>query len=116
MPCRRCGARQQDPVRGASPWKRAVVAGEQVLVCPACQRDPAWTDGLDHCPSCGSTALVKALGVVSCRGCGQETPGRPVASTPAPGIADEVDAALRRVLHGGRSDPGSLADDPGRRS
>lgn len=73
MPCYRCAARQTDPDRGASPWKRGVAGGEQVLVCPACQAaDPDWAAGLDACASCGSTALVKQLGVVRCRDCGYE--------------------------------------------
>ena len=32
MPCYRCGARQVDPVRGHSPWRRGVKDDEQVLV------------------------------------------------------------------------------------
>ena len=73
MPCYRCAARQTDPVSGASPWKRGVVDGEQVLVCPDCQAaDPDWTAALDTCVSCGSTALVKQLGVIRCRSCGHE--------------------------------------------
>lgn len=73
MPCYRCSVRQTDPVRGASPWKRGVVGGEQVLICPACQAaEPDWAAALDTCGACGSTALVKQLGVVRCRSCGHE--------------------------------------------
>ena len=100
MPCYRCDKRQTDPARGASPWKRGVVAGEQVLVCPDCQRAHDWTGDLDRCPACGSTQLARALGVTTCRGCGQtfdesspQAPARPVER-----LADEVAAALDRVL------------------
>ncbi len=69
VPCYRCGARQTDPVRGASPWKRGVRANEQILVCPDCQRDSSWLDDLDRCPVCGSTALIRRLGETVCRDC-----------------------------------------------
>ncbi len=58
MPCFRCGARQTDPVRGASPWKRGVRADHQVLICPGCRAAADWADALDHCAVCGSAALV----------------------------------------------------------
>ncbi|TKK87179.1 hypothetical protein FDA94_18875 [Herbidospora galbida] len=102
MPCYRCGARQTDPVRGASPWRRGVRSDTQVLICPDCQR--AHDLELDACSSCGSTALVCRLGEVECRSCGhvrsagESGPGRP--SVPAD-LAAEVEAALSRVL--GRS-------------
>ena len=83
MGCYRCGARQVDPVRGASPWRRGVRGGEQVLVCPECQRDRDWTAELDQCPGCGSTALVRRLGTTVCRGCGREW-------TQAPTAADHI--------------------------
>ncbi|MBL7502567.1 hypothetical protein I6A84_25145 [Frankia sp. CNm7] len=73
MPCYRCHTRQTDPARGASPWRRAVLGGEQVLVCPSCQRDPSWHEPLDGCAACGSTHLAKALGLVVCRDCGART-------------------------------------------
>ncbi|ACU70482.1 conserved hypothetical protein [Catenulispora acidiphila DSM 44928] len=72
MPCHRCGARQTDPVRGASPWRRGVRAGEQVLICPACQRDRDWTSDLAHCAACGSPRLTRALGSTHCKDCGAE--------------------------------------------
>jgi cytochrome c551/c552 len=82
-----------------------VLAGEQVLVCPDCQA-PGWTDALDRCASCGSTALVKRLGEVGCRGCGAVDsdvagPGfaDPAYADPS-ALADEVAAALDRVLRG----------------
>ena len=116
MGCHVCGRRQVDPDSGPSTWRRAVVAGEQVLVCPECQVD-GWTDGLDRCRTCGSTTLVKRLGEVSCRGCGatgerawSATSTAVIASTrrsSADGgdssreqLAADVEAALDRVLRG----------------
>lgn len=102
MPCYRCGARQTDPVRGASPWKRGVSADAQVLICPECQRSHDLD--LDLCSSCASTALICRLGEIECRSCGHVRsageclPKRP--SVPAD-LAAEVEAALSRVL--GRS-------------
>ena len=116
MPCMGCGARQTDPVRGASTWKRGVAGGEQVLVCPACQSTPDWFAGLDTCAACGSVVLVKALGEVLCRSCGAtggtgaqpRPPQRDAAlirpaESPEPqahlgALHDEVDAAIGRVL------------------
>src|SRR4051794_495923 len=69
MPCYRCGARQHDPGKGPSPWKRGAIADEQVLVCPDCQQVHDWTADLDRCASCGSTMLVRALGETRCRAC-----------------------------------------------
>ena len=69
VPCYRCGARQTDPVRGASHWRRGVRADVQVLVCPDCQQDSSWLDDLDRCPICGSTALFRRLGATVCREC-----------------------------------------------
>ncbi|KAB8183212.1 hypothetical protein [Microbispora catharanthi] len=108
MPCYRCGARQTDPVRGASPWKRAVRREAQVLVCPDCQR--VHDLDLDTCASCGSIALICRLGEIECRSCGEvrlaraDEPLVTAGSTGAghmPGLAAEVEAALDRVL--GRS-------------
>jgi len=109
MPCVRCSARQTDPVRGPSPWKSGVQAGRQVLVCPDCQRSGDWTADLDRCTACGSTMLVRRLGETSCRACGFVGPGESVVLSPGldepaphwpavPGLADEVAAALARVL------------------
>jgi hypothetical protein len=72
MPCHRCGARQTDPVRGASPWRRGVRAGEQVLICPDCQRGRDWTADLSRCAACGSSRLARALGRTECKDCGAE--------------------------------------------
>ncbi|HEU5034482.1 MAG TPA: hypothetical protein VFT62_06965 [Mycobacteriales bacterium] len=101
MPCYRCGARQSDPGKGPSPWKRGVIHDEQVLVCPDCQRTHDWVADLDRCESCGSTMLVRALGETRCRQCSFTKPaaGEPAGSGDAR-LADEVAAALRRHFHG----------------
>jgi hypothetical protein len=125
MPCYRCGARQVDPDRGESPWKRGVRADRQVLVCPACQSSADWAGELDRCPVCSSAHLVRRLGEVECRDCGyvrepsspaagvNPIPGVPPAAGPGseqgadpdlgaaaatPGLAEEVELALARVL------------------
>ena len=70
MPCYRCQRIQTDPVKGASPWARGVVEGEQILLCPDCQHeDPDWSEALDRCPRCGSTRLSMVMGSLTCRGC-----------------------------------------------
>lgn len=125
MPCYRCGARQVDPDRGESPWKRGVRAERQILICPACQASVNWTADLDRCPACQSVHLVRRLGEVECRDCGYvHEPGdaatlipdvsevAPAAAGPGgllpdaglgvgdtpPGLAEEVELALARVL------------------
>jgi hypothetical protein len=127
MPCYRCGARQVDPDRGESPWKRGVRDNRQVLICPACQSSVDWMAELDRCPVCLSAHLVRRLGEVECRDCGYvcepgpaAAPGAaadrdapavppPGGSAPAvsgaragygetPGLAEEVELALARVL------------------
>jgi hypothetical protein len=136
MPCYRCGARQVDPDRGQSPWKRGVRGDHQVLVCPDCQVVHDWTAELDRCRSCGGTHLVRRLGEVECRACGlvraageqredPQDPRDPVAS-PAeggsvPGLSEEVARALDRVLGRSRAaargrplDPAGIGNgDPG---
>lgn len=106
MPCWKCGAREVDPVRGPSPWKRGVRGGEHVLVCPACQSIHDWSNDLDHCPSCGSWRLSRALGQITCRDCGSAISQNleSDADGPAPseeptssGLADEVTRALARM-------------------
>jgi hypothetical protein len=124
MPCYRCGARQTDPDRGQSPWRRGVRNDCQVLVCPECQAAHDWAGDLDQCPRCGSVHLVRRLGEVECRDCGTVVPpsgppdeprgvstadGGPAGSVAgeqshggdAPGLSEEVALALERVL--GRS-------------
>lgn len=103
MPCYRCGARQTDPIRGASPWKRGVRAERQVLVCPDCQSSGDWIADLDHCAVCGSSAMVSRLGEIECRECGYVRPAEPRVDepVPAPGLSEEVAAALTRVLRRG---------------
>jgi hypothetical protein len=105
VPCYHCGARQTDPGKGPSPWKRGVIADEQVLICPACQRTHDWVADLDRCTECGSTMLVRALGETRCRSCAwtkatvaTPAPGQaPATAPPAPGaLADDVAEALRR--------------------
>lgn len=77
MPCYRCGRVQTDPAKGASPWGRGVVRGEQVLVCPSCRAaDPGWAAALDRCERCGATRLSVVLGSVVCRACGHDRPAR----------------------------------------
>jgi hypothetical protein len=109
MPCFRCGARQTDPSRGASPWRRGVRAEHQVLICPRCQTEHDWAVDLDRCSVCGSVALVCRLGEVECRDCGHtreavrelDVPPALVGSGAPPGdsgLSEEVAAALTRVL------------------
>src|ERR1700735_5033782 len=136
MPCYRCGARQVDPDRGESPWKRGVRAARQVLICPACQSSVDWSAELDRCPVCSSMHLVRRLGEVECRDCGdvREPSAAPASVTPItgaaaaprgaaasagggsgggaadfgepPGLAEEVELALARVL--GRGKPARI--------
>jgi hypothetical protein len=126
MPCYRCGTRQVDPERGSSPWRRGVMADSQVLICPDCQSTADWTSELDRCLTCGSIHLVRRLGEVECRDCGSVAesaaaaigargadparagpPGPPGPPDPgiglgggteSPGLAEEVELALARVL------------------
>ena len=106
MPCYRCGARQVDPARSPSPWKRGVRGDHQVLICPQCQSERDWASDLDRCPDCGSIRLVRRLGDVECRDCGHvgESAGTPdVGGSTATGdsaaaLAEEVARALDRVL------------------
>lgn len=116
MPCYRCGARQVDPDRGPSPWKRGVRADQQVLICPDCQSGRDWSADLDRCARCGTARLVRRLGEVECRDCGhiresvparqdlakaEPAPSALVAGEGSPGagdLAEEVARALERVL------------------
>jgi hypothetical protein len=109
MPCYRCGTRQVDPDRGSSPWLRGVRADRQVLICPVCQATGEWMGDLDRCQVCASVRLVRRLGEAECRDCGNV--GEPAVVTSAmeigseagdgmtsPGLAEEVEQALARVL------------------
>jgi hypothetical protein len=112
MPCFRCGARQTDPVRGDSPWRRGVRADRQVLICPGCQAVPETAAGLDRCAACGSVALGCRLGEIECRDCGhtreavrdEGDAGRagdlvPSGAHPSDtGLSEEVAAALTRFF------------------
>jgi hypothetical protein len=110
MPCYRCAARQTDPGKGPSDWKRGVVGGTQVLVCPECQRSHDWTADLDRCASCDSTMLVRALGETRCRACGAVVViGDARAGSPPPdqALAADVTAALARRFGGSGDAPAS---------
>jgi uncharacterized protein (DUF983 family) len=105
MPCYRCGGRQTDPARGASPWKRGVRRGAQVLICPSCQEGRDWRTELDRCVSCGSTMLVRVLGETRCRACGSvgiaiTANDQPAAQSniEASDLSAEVAAALDRLF------------------
>lgn len=109
MPCYRCGTRQVDPDRGSSPWLRGVRADRQVLICPECQAAGEWVADLDRCLVCASIRLVKRLGEVECRECGNVGEPAVVPSAVsigsqagegmiAPGLSEEVEQALARVL------------------
>ena len=96
MPCYRCAARQTDPGKGPSDWRRGVVDGVQVLICPSCQRGHDWHADLDHCPGCGSTMLVRALGDTRCRACGLVSAGGGGEPPSDATLAAEVAEALGR--------------------
>ena len=108
MPCYRCGARQVDPVRGHSPWRRAVRDDQQVLVCPGCQEGTDWAAEVDTCPRCGSVHLVRRLGEVEIHhvdlGAGYAPP-----DWPAPFVADQLERAAWQFA--GRDD---VVDEPER--
>ena len=103
MPCYRCDRVQTDPGRGASPWKRGVVAGAQVLVCPTCQQEHDWTGDLDRCADCGSTRLARSLGDTRCLDCGAAVAdvasdaSSPSDARPGP-LSAQVSEALRKVF------------------
>jgi uncharacterized Zn finger protein (UPF0148 family) len=109
MPCYRCGTRQVDPARGPSPWKRGVRENRQVLICPRCQSGRDWASDLDRCPDCGGTRLVRRLGEVECRDCGQvrESAGTPAADAPAP-----VDASAATGQAAGEGAARTATEDP----
>jgi hypothetical protein len=96
VPCYRCGARQTDPGKGPSPWKRGVIADEQVLVCPDCQQVHDWVADLDRCETCGSTMLLRALGETKCRTCSWSKVSGSAVDASDGSLAADVEAALRR--------------------
>jgi len=104
MPCFQCGARQSDPARGASPWRRGVRADRQVLICPDCQTALDWRAALDRCVSCSSVELICRLGEVECRTCGHTRPADPGQAVEQPepaaasGLAEEVRVLQPRRL------------------
>jgi hypothetical protein len=68
-----CGINATDPGKGPSRWARAVVEGEQILVCPDCQaKHPDWIERAETCPECGSNRLIKSMGDRVCRACGHQ--------------------------------------------
>jgi len=85
-----------------------VRADSQVLICPQCQSAGEWVADLDRCAVCASIRLVRRLGEIECRECGNV--GESAVGTShvmsqaagdgqsAPGLAEEVERALARVL------------------
>jgi hypothetical protein len=109
MPCYRCGARQVDPDRGESPWKRGVRADRQVLICPTCQSSSDWMAELDRCPVCLSAHLVRRLGEVECRDCGYvRDPGGA-----GPVTGGSADAAAQAAAPPGAAPPGAAPPGDG---
>lgn len=102
MPCYRCGARQVDPDRGESPWRRGVRSDRQVLICPECQSSFDWMADLDRCPVCASAHLVRRLGEVECRDCGfvSEPDGGSSGGVSASGIAGDTAGAAGGAVAG----------------
>ena len=107
MPCYRCGVRQTDPERGKSPWRRGVVRGQFMLVCPACQQSADWTAERECCARCASVHLIRRLGQVECLDCGLvrepgaalvAAGGQELRDRPDAGLAEEVGRALDRLL------------------
>ncbi len=78
-----------------------MIADEQVLICPDCQRGHDWVADLDTCESCGSTMLVRALGETHCRVCSWTKVAVPRPAARSEDLAEEVAAALERVLRRG---------------
>jgi uncharacterized Zn finger protein (UPF0148 family) len=113
MPCYRCGARQSDPARGLSPWLRAVRADTQVLVCPECQQTHSWSNDVDHCPTCGSTKLIRRLGSTVCRDCEASATAEFLAIESTIDRGAAVRAAANAGRHRGRTDTRELTEEVG---
>jgi hypothetical protein len=96
MPCYRCAARQTDPGKGPSDWKRGVIGGTQILICPDCQRTHDYEADLDSCDRCGSVKLANSLGETRCKSCGAATPADGDATPLDVSLAADVSAALER--------------------
>jgi hypothetical protein len=96
MPCYRCAKRQSDPGKGPSDWKRGVLDGVQVLICPGCQGSHDWQAELDCCEACGSVRLVRALGETRCKECGNTLSAAGGSASVDESLADDVSAALKR--------------------
>jgi hypothetical protein len=80
-----------------------------VLICPTCQSAGQWVADLDRCLVCASIRLVRRLGEVECRECGNVcepatvTSAAAIAATAGDGItspelAEEVARAIAKVL------------------
>ena len=77
--CFICRTEATDPSNGGSPWRRAIIDDEQVLVCPDCQRShPDWIDRAEGCPVCASKRLYKSVGEKVCRSCGHQWSNEPL--------------------------------------
>jgi uncharacterized Zn ribbon protein len=78
--CFICKTEATDPANGEpSPWRRAIVDDEQVLVCPDCQRaQPDWIERAEGCPVCASKRLYKSIGEKVCRACGHQWSNEPL--------------------------------------
>jgi uncharacterized Zn finger protein (UPF0148 family) len=86
-----------------------------VLICPQCQSGRDWASDLDRCPSCGAVRLVRRLGEVECRDCGQvrESADTPAADVPAAADAPAPAGAPRPLSRGpGEGEAPTDADDP----
>ncbi len=110
MPCYRCGTRQVDPDRGQSPWKRGVRAAHQVLICPGCQETFDWAADLDRCPVCGGVHLVRRLGEIECKDCGDVREPADSLGAGAGGAAAGAGSAGAGAAAGQAGPPGG---DPG---
>lgn len=115
MPCYRCGTRQSDPEAGkASPWKRGVLAGHQVLICPDCLS--CAVPELDGCARCGGVHLIRRLDQIECLDCRhiREAAPEPPSRQPPSGTAADPAAVAARASPRGKPRPSGLADEVAR--
>lgn len=82
------------------------MASRQVLVCPGCQSDVGWQDDLDRCSACGSARLVRRLGEIECRDCGE------VGGAVTPGVADGLAGLENRSGNDAVAGSGAAFADP----